>query len=88
MGEGYFYASYSGFAMVPREAWTERYRLFEKHLRSLWGGRRVRVHKRSKKVDSSSAIKNALQLGVAIGDIPKKTGVSRATMYRVLKKQD
>lgn len=88
MGEKLFFATYSGAAMVPHEAWTERYLLFEKDLARLWGGRRVRVHKRSKRVDPVLAVKEALRRGVDISDIPKTTGVSRATMYRILKKQE
>jgi len=57
-------------------------------LRQQWGGRTVRVHKRQKSTLSPEEIvKSELLSGTPIKDISEKTGLSRATVYRQLKKR-
>lgn len=57
-------------------------------LRQQWGGRTVRVHKRQKSTFSpEELVKSELLSGTPIKDIPEKTGFSRATVYRQLKKR-
>lgn len=57
-------------------------------LHQQWGGRTVRVHKRQKSMFSpEELVKSELLSGTPIKDIPEKTGLSRATVYRQLKKR-
>ncbi len=51
-----------------------------------WGGRKVRVGVRRKLGDKTIRIADELRNKTPIKDIPKKTGISRATVYRILKK--
>jgi hypothetical protein len=86
MGLTLLYAAYESEAQVPHVAWLDRYEMLGMDFHRLWGGRRVRVHKTSKKIDPERMVKEALQAGARISDIPERTGVSRATMYRILKR--
>jgi len=89
MGLGLFYSAYAGCKTVPHVAWLKRQKLLEKETRRLWGGRRVRINKKRRAIDAIDPVekvKKALQSGVKIKDIPAATGLSRATVYRILKR--
>lgn len=88
MGLRMLYGSFKDSPLVPHSAWVDRYAELERDMWRLWGGRRIRVHSRSKRIDPEKSVRAALLKGVKISDIPATTGVSRATVYRILKRAD
>jgi hypothetical protein len=74
---------------APIESWAQHYRMLERSMQNLWGGRRVRVHVRAKTLTKPARlVADALSQGILIPDIPSVTGLSRATVYRLLKRKD
>lgn len=53
-----------------------------------WGGRGPYVHKRAKVGNVRQKIREALANGIAVESIAGHVGVSRATVYRVLKEKN
>jgi hypothetical protein len=54
-----------------------------------WGGRRVRVHKKSKSgATPLEKVQVELKKGTPLAEIPAKVNISRATLYRLLKTAD
>lgn len=53
-----------------------------------WGGREIRIPKRQKVRDVRPRVRKALAEGVPMADIAKKIGISRATLYRIMKEKN
>ncbi len=71
-----------------RVAWSAVFAAMVSELRHQWGGRTIKVHKRPKSLQSPEyLVKTELLNGTPIKDIPAKTGLSRASVYRHLKKR-
>lgn len=71
-----------------KSAWGAVFTAMVSELRHQWGGRTIRVPKRPKSLLSPEyLVKIELLNGTPIKDIPAKTGLSRASVYRHLKKR-
>lgn len=69
------------------QAWQHVCTLIDDELALQWGGRRVRIKKKNPVSDPQGKVARALQKNVPIEKIPAQTGLSRATVYRMLKRK-
>lgn len=67
-------------------AWDVFLDAVDEFLIDCWGGRQVRVHAREKVLDPVGKVGRELQKGTPISKIPGIVGVSRATVYRILRR--
>lgn len=90
--EWYWNAIFSACCPSPtirqQSAWTSIRRLMVKETLSQWGGRKIRLHKRRKVRNRDERIAAELLKRTPIQEIPGIVGVSRATLYRLLKKKN
>lgn len=71
-----------------KTAWNAIFTAMVAELRHQWGGRTIRVHKRRKSpLSPEILVQGELLKGTPIKEIPKITGLSRASVYRLLKKR-
>ena len=61
--------------------------LIKEEISNQWGGRRVRISKRAKIRNTRGMVEAELQKQTPIELIPEIVGVSRATLYRMLRKK-
>lgn len=70
-----------------QQLWDWLCTLIDEELALQWGGRRVRIKKKQPVPDPLGKVELALQSSIPIEQIAAEIGISRATVYRILKRK-
>lgn len=74
-------------APESQQTWDWLCTLIDEELALQWGGRRVRIKKKQTVPDSVGKVERALKSSIPIEQIAAEIGISRATVYRILKRK-
>lgn len=72
---------------AQRQSWANLLACLTVEVSIRWGGRNVRIAKRRKLFNVRAKVTSLLRTGTPLEEIPSKVGISRATLYRVLKQK-